>query len=126
MAFVITIKARTNQFDELFERATGLTAEAPLYFRQQEFFYDVPAGRLTLCQFDDGTSAELIFYRNDGCDVPKGLYYSRSPVTNPEAMHVLLAQALTTRGIVSKERHVFNAGRARIHLDRVDGLGDFV
>jgi predicted adenylyl cyclase CyaB len=41
-------------------------------------------------------------------------------------MHSLLATALTTRGIVTKERHVYLAGRTRIHLDRVDGLGDFV
>ena len=41
-------------------------------------------------------------------------------------MHSLLATALTTRGIVTKERHVYLTGRTRIHLDRVDGLGDFV
>lgn len=41
-------------------------------------------------------------------------------------MHALLATALTTRGIVTKERHVYLAGRTRIHLDRVDGLGDFI
>ena len=126
MARNIAIKARTDRFDELFERAEELTADTPLSFRQHEFFYDVPAGRLKLCQFDCGTPAELIFYRHDERDAPKSLYYSRSPVTNPDAMHVLLAQALTTRGIVSKERHVFNTGRTRIHLDRVDGMGDFV
>jgi predicted adenylyl cyclase CyaB len=41
-------------------------------------------------------------------------------------MHSLLATALTTRGIVTKERHVYLVGRTRIHLDRVDGLGDFI
>jgi adenylate cyclase class IV len=126
MARNIAIKARTDQFDELLERAEELTADTPISFRQHEFFYDVPAGRLKLCQFDCGTPAELIFYRRDERDAQKSLYYSRSPVTNPDAMHVLLEQALTTRGIVSKERHVFYTGRTRIHLDRVDGLGDFV
>jgi predicted adenylyl cyclase CyaB len=126
MARNIAIKARTDQFDELFERAEELTADTPLSFRQHDFFYDVPAGRLKLCQFDCGTPAELIFYRHDELDAPKSLHYSRSPITNPGAMHVLLEQALTTRGIVSKERHVFSLGRTRIHLDRVDGLGDFV
>lgn len=41
-------------------------------------------------------------------------------------MHTLLAQALRTCGIVSKERHVYLVGRTRIHLDSVDGLGDFI
>ncbi len=86
----------------------------------------MPRGRLKLRQFDDGTPSELIFYLRDDRDGPKASYYTRSPVTNPEAMHALLATALTTRGIVTKERHVYLIGRTRIHLDRVDGLGDFV
>ena len=40
------------------------------------------------------------------------MYHTRSPVTNPDAMHALLATALTTRGIVTKERHVPWAARA--------------
>ena len=126
MARNIEIKARAQHFDQLRERAAQLAPDAPLIFRQQDFFYDVPRGRLKLRQFDDGTPAELIFYQRDDRDGPKASYYTRSPVTNPEAMHALLAQALTTRGIVSKERHVYLVGRTRIHLDRVDGLGDFI
>jgi predicted adenylyl cyclase CyaB len=126
MARNIEIKARAHHFDTLRERAASLATDAPLIFRQQDFFYDVPTGRLKLRQFDDGTPSELIFYQRDDRDGPKVSYYSRSPVTNPEAMHALLAQALTTRGIVTKERHVYLVGRTRIHLDRVDGLGDFV
>ncbi|PLZ02003.1 adenylate cyclase [Burkholderia sp. WAC0059] len=126
MARNIEIKAHAREFDILRERAARLSPDAPLIFRQQDFFYDVPRGRLKLRQFDDGTPAELIFYLRDDLDGPKASYYTRSPVTNAEAMHSLLATALTTRGIVSKERHVYLAGRTRIHLDRVDGLGDFV
>ncbi|MDE1181324.1 class IV adenylate cyclase [Paraburkholderia sp.] len=126
MARNIEIKARAQHFDLLRERAAQLAPDAPLIFRQQDFFYDVPRGRLKLRQFDDGTPAELIFYQRDELDGPKVSYYTRSPVTNAEAMHALLATALTTRGIVMKERQVFLVGRTRIHLDRVDGLGDFI
>ncbi|CAN7549690.1 class IV adenylate cyclase [Trinickia sp. LjRoot230] len=126
MARNIEIKARARAFDQLCERAASLAADAPLIFRQHDSFYEVPRGRLKLRQFDDGTPAELIFYQRDDREGPKASYYTRSPVTNPEAMHALLATALTTRGVVSKERHVYLAGRTRIHLDRVDGLGDFV
>jgi predicted adenylyl cyclase CyaB len=126
MARNIEIKARAHAFDELRERAAALSTDAPSIFRQLDCFYDVPRGRLKLRQFEDGTPAELIFYQRDDRDGPKASYYTRSPVSNPEAMHALLASALTTRGIVSKERHLYMAGRTRIHLDRVDGLGDFV
>ncbi|KVH51978.1 class IV adenylate cyclase [Burkholderia diffusa] len=123
MARNIEIKARAREFDRLREQAATLAAEAPLFYRQQDFFYDVPRGRLKLRRFEDGTPAELIFYQRDDRDGPKASYYTRSPVTNPDA---LLATALTTRGIVTKERHVYLVGRTRIHLDRVDGLGDFI
>jgi predicted adenylyl cyclase CyaB len=126
MARNIEIKARARDFDSLREKAASLATDEPLFYRQQDFFYDVPRGRLKLRRFDDNTPAELIFYQRDDRDGPKASYYSRSPVTNADAMHALLAQALTTRGIVTKERHVYLAGRTRIHLDRVDGLGDFV
>ncbi len=126
MARNIEIKARAHAFDELRERAAALASDAPLIFRQLDCFYDVPRGRLKLRQFEDGTPAELIFYQRDDRDGPKASYYTRSPVSNAEAMHALLASALTTRGIVSKERHLYMAGRTRIHLDRVDGLGDFI
>ncbi|CAB3760691.1 class IV adenylate cyclase [Paraburkholderia solisilvae] len=126
MARNIEIKARAPQFDLLRERAAALSPDAPLIFRQHDSFYDVPRGRLKLRQFDDGTPAELIFYQRDDRDGPKVSYYTRSPVTNPEAMHALLATALTTRCLISKERHVYLVGRTRIHLDRVDGLGDFI
>lgn len=126
MARNIEIKARARSFDELRKRAAALSSNAPLIFRQHDCFYEVPRGRLKLRQFDDGTPGELIFYQRDDREGPKTSYYTRCPVTNAEALHALLATALTTRGVVSKERHVYLAGRTRIHLDRVDGLGDFV
>ncbi len=126
MARNIEIKARVSDFDALRDKAASLATDAPLFYRQQDFFYDVPRGRLKLRRFDDNTPPELIFYQRDDRDGPKVSYYTRSPVANAEAMHALLATALTTRGIVSKERHVYLVGRTRIHLDRVDGLGDFV
>jgi adenylate cyclase class IV len=127
MARNIEIKARAHDFEGLRERAATLArGEPPLIYRQQDHFYDVPRGRLKLRRFTDGTPAELIFYQRDDRDGPKVSFYQRSPVSNADAMHALLATALSTRGIVTKERHVYFAGRTRIHLDRVDGLGDFV
>jgi adenylate cyclase class IV len=48
MARNIEIKARARAFDDLRERAAALSSDAPLIFRQQDFFYDVPRGRLKL------------------------------------------------------------------------------
>ena len=45
MARNIEIKARAREFDQLREQAARLATEAPLFYRQQDFFYDVPRGR---------------------------------------------------------------------------------
>ncbi|XP_077196688.1 uncharacterized protein LOC143838755 isoform X2 [Paroedura picta] len=38
----------------------------------------------------------------------------------------VLSQALGVRGVVKKERRVYQVGQTRVHLDRVEGLGDFM
>jgi predicted adenylyl cyclase CyaB len=38
----------------------------------------------------------------------------------------LLSDALGVRGVINKIREVYLAGRTRIHLDRVEGLGEFI
>ncbi|MCA3791483.1 MAG: adenylate cyclase, partial [Burkholderia sp.] len=53
MARNIEIKARAREFDRLREQAAKLATEAPLFYRQQDFFYDVPRGRLKLRRFED-------------------------------------------------------------------------
>jgi adenylate cyclase len=37
-----------------------------------------------------------------------------------------LAAVLPIRGVVKKRREVFMVGRTRVHLDQVEGLGDFL
>ena len=86
----------------------------------------MPTGRLKLRQFDDGTPSELIFYQRDDRDGPKVVLLHAQPGDESRSDARAARQALTTRGIVSKERHVYLVGRTRIHLDRVDGLGDFI
>ena len=41
-------------------------------------------------------------------------------------MLAVLAAALPVRGVVRKRRELLLCGRTRIHLDRVEGLGEFL
>lgn len=41
-------------------------------------------------------------------------------------MQALLSEALGVLGVVRKERLLYLVGQTRVHLDRVDGLGDFM
>jgi predicted adenylyl cyclase CyaB len=49
-----------------------------------------------------------------------------APTQDPEALRAALSRALGVRAVVRKTRTVHLVGRTRIHLDRVDGLGDFI
>jgi predicted adenylyl cyclase CyaB len=126
MARNIEIKAHARDDEGLRKRAADLADQAPMHFRQEDTFFEVPTGRLKLRRFDDGQRAELIFYQRDDRDGPKVSYYQKSPVSDADAMLALLSAALKVRTIVQKERTVYLVGRTRIHLDHVDNLGAFL
>ena len=48
------------------------------------------------------------------------------PVADAAALREALERALGLLGRVRKQRWLLLAGQTRIHLDRVEGLGDFV
>jgi adenylate cyclase class IV len=85
----------------------------------------VPAGRLKVREFADG-SGELIAYERPNQPGPRQSSYSRFACANARALSVTLGQVLPARGTVVKRRELFLIGRTRVHLDQVEGLGDFV
>jgi predicted adenylyl cyclase CyaB len=121
----IEIKARVANIDALMPRARALAQRDAERIAQDDTFFRVPHGRLKLRQFADG-SAELIHYhRADTLDA-KLSDYRRVPVPDAAALREALERALGVLGRVRKQRWLLLAGQTRIHLDRVDGLGDFV
>ena len=57
---------------------------------------------------------------------PKESFYLRSPVSSPDNLREILSLAFGEAGRVRKQRTVFLVGTTRVHLDRVDGLGQFL
>ena len=45
---------------------------------------------------------------------------------DPATLKKILSEAYGIRGVVEKQRTLFLAGQTRIHIDRVEGLGDFM
>ncbi|CAG2062367.1 unnamed protein product [Timema podura] len=73
-----------------------------------------------------GGDAELIFYdRSDG-DGPKLSEYKKCNVPNGSQLEAVLKDALGSKGVVSKTRQLFMVGQTRIHIDAVEGLGNFM
>ena len=121
----IEIKARIDSVEALRPRAEALAGAPAVLIVQDDSFFTVPQGRLKLRQFEDG-SAELIHYhRADSVDA-KASDYVRVPVPDPAALREALARACGLQGRVRKQRWLCLVGATRIHIDRVEGLGDFM
>ena len=121
----IEIKARIASVEALLPRAHGLSGSKPELIEQDDTFFAVPHGRLKLREFADG-SAELIHYHRVDSSDAKASDYVRVPVPDATALREALARGLGVQGRVRKKRWLLMAGATRIHLDRVEGLGDFM
>jgi len=121
----IEIKARLRSVDELLPRARALADGDVVVIDQHDTFFHVPHGRLKLRAFSDG-SAELIHYHRPNTAAPKASDYVRVPVTEARLLHEALARGCGVVGHVRKRRLLLLVGQTRVHLDRVEGLGDFI
>jgi predicted adenylyl cyclase CyaB len=125
MARNIEIKARIAGVAALQPLAARLADTGPTIIEQDDTFFACPHGRLKLRdQFAAG--AELIFYQRADESGPKESFYLRVPVPDPNALRELLLLAHGQTGRVRKRRMLFLVGRTRIHLDMVEGLGEFL
>ena len=121
MARNIEIKARISKLEEWLPRAAAL-ADGPR---------DDLAGRFSRAptvalNFEPSLRAVVSFYQREDCAEPKNpiTFSGRFRRSSRSERH--LTQAYGVRGRIRKLRYLFMAGRTRIHLDRVEGLGDFL
>lgn len=125
MARNVEIKARIDDLDGLTARAAALADQGPFEIAQDDTFFACAQGRLKLRAFS-ASEGELIFYQRADQAGPKESFYLRTPTADPAGLREALTRAWGQVGRVRKQRRLFLAGRTRIHLDRVEGLGDFV
>jgi predicted adenylyl cyclase CyaB len=125
MARNIEIKARVADMPALAARAAAIADSGPVEIPQDDTFFGCVNGRLKLRVFESG-HGELIFYRRPDADGPKLSFYVLSPTESPDTLREALTLANGQEGRVVKHRTLFLVGRTRVHLDRVQGLGDFM
>lgn len=121
----LEIKARVQDLGRLAAVAARFSDTGPVDIVQDDTFFACPNGRLKLRAFGDGTG-ELIFYRRPDQAGPKESFYIRTPTSEPDSLREALSLAYGTVGRVVKHRVLYVAGRTRIHLDEVRGLGAFL
>ena len=125
MARNIEIKARVADLDALRARTAAIADSGPVELPQDDTFFACAHGRLKLRVHEDGRG-ELIAYRRADDGGPKVSDYLLSPTASPGTLRDALARSNGVEGRVVKHRTLFLVGRTRVHLDRVQGLGDFM
>jgi predicted adenylyl cyclase CyaB len=121
----VEIKARTEDLGKALERAAARADSGPELILQEDTFFAVPRGRMKLRFFSE-RAGELIVYDRPDAKGPKASRYRIFPTAAPGLLRELLSESLEVLGTVRKRRHLFLAGRTRIHVDEVEGLGSFV
>ena len=92
---------------------------------QEDTFFNTPQGRLKLRVLSEDRG-QLIYYTRPDQQGPKRSEYQISHTSTPTSLRRVLALAYGIRGVVRKTRHLYLVGQTRVHLDDVEGLGQFV
>jgi predicted adenylyl cyclase CyaB len=121
----IEIKARARNFDEIRRRAEDLSDKPGEVIPQEDTFFNTPQGRLKLRLFP-GREGQLIYYTRPDQEGPKRSDYQISLTSDPANLRRVLELAYGIRGVVRKRRYLYQVGQTRVHLDDVEGLGQFV
>jgi len=121
----IEIKARARDLADLHLRAEALSDSPGQVIPQEDTFFHTIKGRLKLRQLapDHG---QLVHYERPDQDGPKRSTYHIFETNDPKGLKAMLSLALGVRGVVRKTRTMYLVGQTRVHLDDVEGLGEFM
>jgi predicted adenylyl cyclase CyaB len=121
----IEIKARVTNCERQRRIAEELSGGRVQCLIQEDTFFNVYSGRLKLRLLDTGRG-ELIQYERENAAFPRESHYICVPIEHPQPLKCALAHALGVRAVVRKKRNLYFVDRTRIHIDEVEGLGNFL
>jgi predicted adenylyl cyclase CyaB len=121
----VEIKARCADLAALRARVSAIATGYQGLDRQVDTYFRTAAGRLKLRQSSLGGGQLVPYLRPDGHGERRA-DYAVIAIPEPQACLRLLAAILGVHRVVRKQREIFLVGNVRVHLDRVDGLGDFL
>ena len=121
----IEIKAHARNFDEIRRRAEALGDKPVQVIPQEDIFFNTPQGRLKL-RILSADKGQLIYYTRPDQEGPKRSDYHLYQTSDPGNLRHLLELAYGIRGVVRKTRYLYLVGQTRLHLDDVEGLGQFM
>jgi predicted adenylyl cyclase CyaB len=105
--------------------AVRLSNAGPETIRQEDVFFACERGRLKLRIFAPDRGELIRYERADSADARISHYLiARTP--DPQALNEILTATLGIIGAVKKTRILYLIGQTRVHIDDVEGLGNFL
>jgi predicted adenylyl cyclase CyaB len=121
----LEFKARLSDPQAILRRARELGADLWGDLRQTDTYFETPNGRLKLRE-TPGFQAELVFYERDEAAPHRPSHYEIARTPDADALRSALSQALGVVAVVRKRRTLLLLDTTRIHIDNVEGLGNFL
>ena len=121
----LELKARISDHSKAVLIARKMGGKAHGVLHQTDTYFKAAHGRLKLREENAGR-AELIGYHRPNVKGARISSYRIMNVERPTELKTLLTDAMGTLQVVRKERRLFLYRNSRIHIDRVEGLGDFL
>jgi adenylate cyclase class 2 len=121
---IVEFKAHCRDHDRIREILKSKNARFAGEDHQIDTYFRVHNGRLKLREGNIENS--LIFYSRSNQAGPKQSAVTMSAVPAGSDMRVVLSKALGVLVTVDKRREIYFVENVKIHLDRVEQLGEFV
>lgn len=121
----LELKAKVASISALLQIAEEIGATYITTMFQEDIYLYSSKGRLKLRVIDED-KAELIFYERDEKTNYRLSEYQIYPVEDKVLLRKILEHAYGIRLVVKKQRQLFAYKNCRIHIDKVEGLGDFL
>ena len=121
----IEIKARYEDIELGRELALAIGAHYQGELHQTDTYFHARTGRLKLREIT-GAQSHLISYSRPHQARPKTSFYRIYPLEDAGLMKQMLEESLGIWRVVEKRRDLFLFDEIRIHLDRVQRLGNFL
>ena len=126
MAKNLEFKVRCESLAALQPRLADLAATHRETVHQVDTYFHNQTGRLKLRETNETAEGWLIYYERPNHENSRYSLYELCEIAEPAQLKKLLAAALGVKTVVKKKRAVWMFNNTRIHLDIVDGLGEFV
>jgi len=121
----IELKARLRDLEAARRVAAAVATEYVGIQLQTDTYFVCPQGRLKLREIE-GAVAQLVWYARSDQPGPKASDYQLVTIPDAGGLKAALTAAWGVWTVVRKRREIYLHHNVRIHLDEVDGLGQFL